>query len=856
MKNLTIIIIFLILSLNLYSQISEEEPLNPEYIEYLLLKSEGKWQETTKEGYKLGYIPPAHKPLTGLVKKKKGDKLLWDPPASYDLRTLSLLTSVKNQGNCGSCWSFTTNSAIESNWLKQGLSSFDLSEQNFKNCHGFLWGHCDGGNAELSSSYLSRQSGPILETQNAYNVNESTCVSTYSPTAFITDAYYLPTRLDDNFQYQMKWWLYNYGALYTNMHWDDDSYNSSNYSYYYSGESGSNHAVTLVGWDDNYVVIGAPANGAWIIKNSWGTYWGQNGYFYISYYDTRVHSETAVFPNRLDFNENSDLFFYDEIGGISGYGYMSTIAYGAVKFTTTGSFSLQKVATWMRAPGTVSFYIYSNFNGSNFTGLLASLTNQDVENPGYHTFSLNAPVLLAENTNFYIKVNYSTPNYYWPLPMEVEITDYCSPTIETAKCWISSNNSSWTQIGTNTTNLRDLCVRAFGENIVLPAAPVLNSPLNNGTNISINPTLTWTASTSATSYQLQVSTQSNFSTTVFDQSNITSTSQQVTNLAQTTIHYWRVRASNSNGTSPWSEVWNFTTQIILQQPVILSPENNAINISTTPNFVWQEVPSATVYQLQVSGNSTFTYLYINQTGISTTSFLSSYQFENNQQLWWRIKASNNQSSSPWSEPFTFTTIPPVSPITQNIELSSGWNMISSYILPEDLDIEAVFEEIEDNILIVKNGIGQVYAPAWGFDAIETWNIYHGYNIFMTSPTTLSITGFALIPEENQIPLNQNWNLISYIRNSSMPIITALESISSNLQIAKNGFGQIYSPAWGINQIGNMQVGSGYWLKLNNATSFAYPENSSRSLIKLNSSSNSNNVFKIQKNDFKKENSTK
>jgi hypothetical protein len=95
MKNLTIIIIFLILSLNLYSQISEEEPLNPEYIEYLLLKSEGKWQETTKEGYKLGYIPPAHKPLTGLVKKKKGDKLLWDPPASYDLRTLSLLTSVK-----------------------------------------------------------------------------------------------------------------------------------------------------------------------------------------------------------------------------------------------------------------------------------------------------------------------------------------------------------------------------------------------------------------------------------------------------------------------------------------------------------------------------------------------------------------------------------------------------------------------------------------------------------------------------------------------------------------------------------------------------------------------------------------
>ncbi|HPO61924.1 MAG TPA: C1 family peptidase [Candidatus Kapabacteria bacterium] len=856
MKYLTIIMVYLILCHNLYSQGTQDEPLNQEYIDYLLLKSEGKWQETTRDGHRLGYIPPAHKPRTSLIQRKKGDKLLWDPPPSYDLRTLDLLTSVKDQGDCGSCWAFTTNSTIESNWLKQGLSSYNLSEQNIKNCHGFLWEHCDGGNAELASSYMSRQAGPILESENGYNVNISTCVTTYSPTAFITDAYYLPTRLDANFQYELKWWLYNNGALYSNMHWDDDSYNSIYSTYYYSGDEPSNHAVTLVGWDDNYVVAGAPANGAWIIKNSWGTYWGQSGYFYISYYDSRVHSETAVFPNRLDFNENSDLFFYDEIGGISGYGYSSTNAYGAIKFTTIGSFSLQKVATWMRAPGTVSFYIYSNFNGSAFSGLLASLTNQTVENPGYHTFNLSSAIDLAANANFFIKVYYSTPGYYWPLPMEVAITNYCSPSIATAKCWISSNNSTWTQIGTNTTNLRDLGVRAFGENIVVPASPVLSSPANNSSNININPTLSWNSSLAATSYQLQVSTQSNFSSTVFDQSNITTTSQQLTNLTQGTPHYWRVRAANANGTSPWSDSWNFTTQILLQQPVLLNPEDNAVNISVTPNFTWQAVPTATIYQLQVSGNSTFTYLYINQTGISTNSYLSTYQFPNNLQLWWRVKASNNQSSSPWSAAFSFTTIPPVLPVTHNIELTSGWNIISSYVQPENLDMVAVFEEIEDDVVLVKNGAGQVYAPAWEFNAIGNWNVNHGYKVYMSSPATLSINGFALIPEENPIPLNQNWNLISYIRNSSMPISTTLASISSNLQIVKNGYGQIYFPAWGINQIGDMQIGNGYLLKMSGASSLIYPENSSRNLIKSNSTFDNLEYFKIEKENYKEQNSSK
>jgi len=194
--------------------------------------------------------------------------------------------------------------------------------------------------------------------------------------------------------------------------------------------------------------------------------------------------------------------------------------------------------------------------------------------------------------------------------------------------------------------------------------------------------------------------------------------------------------------------------------------------------------------------------------------------------------------------------------THIIEMQSGWNTISSYVLPENLNMVAVFEEIEDDVVLVKNGAGQVYAPAWEFNAIGNWNVNHGYNVFMSSSATLSITGFALMPEENPIPLNQNWNLISYIRNSAMPIATALASISSNLQIAKNGYGQIYFPAWGINQIGDMQLGNGYLMKMNGSASLIYPENSSRNLIKSNSSFNIMKYFKIEKENLREKNSSK
>jgi GH18 family chitinase len=92
-----------------------------------------------------------------------------------------------------------------------------------------------------------------------------------------------------------------------------------------------------------------------------------------------------------------------------------------------------------------------------------------------------------------------------------------------------------------------------------PSTPTLATPSSGTIDQSITPTLAWNTATGATTYRLQVSTDAGFSTTAYDNAALTGTNQQVTGLANSTVYYWRVSATNTGGTSSWSSIWNFTT---------------------------------------------------------------------------------------------------------------------------------------------------------------------------------------------------------------------------------------------------------------------------------------------------------
>lgn len=185
----------------------------------------------------------------------------------------------------------------------------------------------------------------------------------------------------------------------------------------------------------------------------------------------------------------------------------------------------------------------------------------------------------------------------------------------------------------------------------IPNVPTLLLPSNNSIDISRSPILKWNASIGATSYTLQVSSNSLFSNFVFNQSGLTNTSQQVSGLNDYENYYWRVSATNNYGTSSWSTpAWSFTTAYAIpDSPSLLSPTDNSIEISTSPIFSWNSSSNATSYTLQISYDASFANLVHNQSGIRNTNQQVT-GLNNLTTFYWRVSATNGNGTSGWSIP--------------------------------------------------------------------------------------------------------------------------------------------------------------------------------------------------------------
>ena len=196
--------------------------------------------------------------------------------------------------------------------------------------------------------------------------------------------------------------------------------------------------------------------------------------------------------------------------------------------------------------------------------------------------------------------------------------------------------------------------------IPIPPAPVLISPLNGATSVVTNPLLDWDSAAAAESYRVQVSTDIGFFSTVYDSSNITITQFQIPNngLLVNTIYFWRVNASNSSGTSPWSSTWCFSTIVTPPiTPVLLSPSNGSM-VTTTPLLDWNDVNSATSYRLQVSGVANFMTTVIDEISLAESNYqIPSAVLTNDVKYYWRARARNAGGWSPWASAWNFTTQP-------------------------------------------------------------------------------------------------------------------------------------------------------------------------------------------------------
>jgi hypothetical protein len=218
---------------------------------------------------------------------------------------------------------------------------------------------------------------------------------------------------------------------------------------------------------------------------------------------------------------------------------------------------------------------------------------------------------------------------------------------------------------------------------IAPGTPTLVAPVNGAVNISTSPTLSWNVVPGADTYRLQVSTSNLFTTSIYNDSTRTSTSQSISGLTIGTTYYWRVNSKISGGTSAYSTVWSFTTIAPPAAPVLVAPVDVAVNISTSPTLTWNASIGAATYRLQVSTSNLFaTTLFDDSTITGTSQIMAS--LTTGTTYYWRVNAKNVAGTSAYSAR-SFTVIAPgtptlVAPVDSAVNVSTSptliWNAVS------------------------------------------------------------------------------------------------------------------------------------------------------------------------------------
>ena len=237
--------------------------------------------------------------------------------ASFDLRTDGRDASVDDQGDFGTCWAFATIGSLESNLLPDDTTQY--SEDNVVLNAGFDNGgdpYNYGGWSSWTAAYLLRWGGPIPLAQDAYG--DGVTPPGLSPALHLQQWLRIPKPASSASPDTVKTALVTYGAVDTAIYWTSSAYRSTTASFYYSGSAAANHEIDIVGWNDSYsrsnFASTPPGDGAFLCRNSWGTGWGQNGYFWISYYDHLVTTDMDVFPKAGSATDYARIYQYDPLG--------------------------------------------------------------------------------------------------------------------------------------------------------------------------------------------------------------------------------------------------------------------------------------------------------------------------------------------------------------------------------------------------------------------------------------------------------------------------------------------------------------------------------------------------------------
>lgn len=482
-----------IFATNTANLFQKSEEYTDEYKEWLELSDEEKEKVMIPRIYEVKYEENTNQNPIYLAKMLRAGAV-----QKYSLKDIIPANLIiKNQKQTNSCWAFAALSSLETNLAlynyKNGVNTskvYDFSERhmeyatsktfanNLENKKGYNRTVGSGGSYQFSESYLTNGTGAIPESEMPFENNENTIdisqIQNKTVSSQVYDTILFPnySKADEyektNIMNQIKQHIQNYGSVQASIHGNS----SSSTFNCYNNETGAkycnttvmhqiDHAVSVIGWDDNYSVDNFPeeakptSNGAWIVRNSWGekseewkiselkteifnTYkqqciakgwntaeeipnsfieeigytiedgiayvkYGDNGIIYISYEDANVSKQMYGIIKATDTVNYDNIYQYDEFYPIGGMTVRNSnvLLCNVFDKKTTGTEYLTQVS--LNAPETYTCKVYVNPNGTSKAKKDLQLVTlkageKETINAGYHTLEFANPIEIKSNS--------------------------------------------------------------------------------------------------------------------------------------------------------------------------------------------------------------------------------------------------------------------------------------------------------------------------------------------------------------------------------------------------------------------------------------------------------------------------
>lgn len=389
-------------------------------------------------------------------------------PSRYDLREKGRVSAIRNQGTYGTCWAFAATSALESSLYPEKKLLFSVDHMSMSN--SFNVNQYDGGEYTMGMAYLAAWQGPVYEEDDPYGDGETD--GTLEPVYHVQEM-----KIIDGKNYEgIKEAVFKYGgvqsSLYSTIRSSESSseyYNQDTSAYCYIGTEKPNHDVVIIGWDDTYPSSNfnteLEGDGAFICQNSWGSGFGEDGIFYVSYYDTNIGTHNVVYT-RIEPTDNYDNIYQSDLcGWVGKMGYDSEEMYGANVYTAKNDEKLCAASFYATGAATeYELYLIHNFVDDKSFDNRVKLASGTLEQAGYYTIDFDSPKDLRAGERYAVLLYIRTPGAAYPMAIEYNSGDaaIADVDLEDGECYISYS-------GVRFVNVKEkkecnLCIKAFTKN--------------------------------------------------------------------------------------------------------------------------------------------------------------------------------------------------------------------------------------------------------------------------------------------------------------------------------------------------------------------------------------------------------